>query len=186
MFFSRLRNYCLQSKLKKSVRIETTVRQKMGVELISEISCIYPEYCQQFSSLWRRWSLVNKCSDETIYEYKQAVSRYITLINVMWGAKFSVLSTYQTKRERGRMEVQLHEFLNALDESEWSVSHPFYFTPKETAPDTNWIESWMGPRADLYTMRKKSYVQGIKPQFLSRPVGIIFTTLNEIFRLSFT
>jgi len=37
----------------------------------------------------------------------------------------------------------------ALDGSAWSASCPGRFTPRERAPGNHWIESWVGPRADL-------------------------------------
>jgi hypothetical protein len=45
-------------------------------------------------------------------------------------------------------EVYVHEFLtSALDGGELSASHPVRFTPRERAPGTHWIESWVGPQS---------------------------------------
>jgi hypothetical protein len=49
----------------------------------------------------------------------------------------------------------LHSLISALDRSEWSASRLGCFTPRETAPDTHWIGSWVGPRADLDAMVKR-------------------------------
>jgi hypothetical protein len=42
-----------------------------------------------------------------------------------------------------------HSLTSALDGGEWSASRPGRFTPRERAPGTHWIGSWMGPRAAL-------------------------------------
>jgi hypothetical protein len=48
----------------------------------------------------------------------------------------------------GRVEVQPHTFLtSALDEGEWSASHPSCFIPWERALSIHWIEEWVSPRA---------------------------------------
>jgi hypothetical protein len=48
------------------------------------------------------------------------------------------------------VEVWLHSFLtSALDEGELSASRPGSFSPRERAPETNWIVGWVGPRVDL-------------------------------------
>jgi hypothetical protein len=49
----------------------------------------------------------------------------------------------------------MHSLTSALDESEWSASHTGRFTPRERAPGTNWIGSWMGPRAGLEAVVKR-------------------------------
>jgi hypothetical protein len=43
----------------------------------------------------------------------------------------------------------------ALDGGEWSASRPSRFTPREKAPGTHWIGSWVGPRAVLNTVVKR-------------------------------
>jgi hypothetical protein len=45
------------------------------------------------------------------------------------------------------MGVYHHAFLtSALDEGEWSASHPSCFTSRERDPGTHWIGGWVGPR----------------------------------------
>jgi hypothetical protein len=48
-----------------------------------------------------------------------------------------------------------HSFNSAIDGSEWSASRPGRFTPRETAPGTHRIGSWVGPRAVLDAMAKR-------------------------------
>jgi hypothetical protein len=43
----------------------------------------------------------------------------------------------------------MHYLTSALDGGEWSAPHPGCFTPRERAPGTHWIGSWVGPRAGL-------------------------------------
>jgi hypothetical protein len=38
---------------------------------------------------------------------------------------------------------------SAVSEGEWSAPRPGRSISKETAPDTQWIEGWVGPRAGL-------------------------------------
>jgi hypothetical protein len=48
-----------------------------------------------------------------------------------------------------------HAFLiSALDGGEWSALRPGRFTLRERAPDTHWIEGWVGSSADLGTVVK--------------------------------
>jgi hypothetical protein len=43
----------------------------------------------------------------------------------------------------------MHSLTSALEGGEWSASRPGRFTPRERAPITYWIGSWLGPRAVL-------------------------------------
>jgi hypothetical protein len=43
---------------------------------------------------------------------------------------------------------------SALAGGESSASRPGRFTPRETAPGTHWIGSWMDPRAGLDVVEK--------------------------------
>jgi len=53
---------------------------------------------------------------------------------------------------------------SAFDGGEWSVSGPGHFTPRERAPSTHCIGSWMGPRAVLDMVVKNSQpLPGIEP-----------------------
>jgi hypothetical protein len=48
------------------------------------------------------------------------------------------------------IEVHLNAFLtSALNEGEWSASHPGRFTPSERDPSTHWIRGCVAPRAGL-------------------------------------
>jgi hypothetical protein len=50
----------------------------------------------------------------------------------------------------------MHSLTSALDGSEWSASRPGLFTPRERAPGAHWIGGWVGPRAVLDTVVKRS------------------------------
>jgi hypothetical protein len=43
----------------------------------------------------------------------------------------------------------------ALDGGEWSASCSCHFPPSATAPSTQWIGGWEGPRASLDAMEKR-------------------------------
>jgi hypothetical protein len=44
---------------------------------------------------------------------------------------------------------------SALDEGEWSVSCPGFFTPEVGAPGIYWVGDWVGPRAGLDSVKKR-------------------------------
>jgi hypothetical protein len=48
-----------------------------------------------------------------------------------------------------------HSLTSTLDGGERSVSRPGRFTPRERAPGTHWIGSWLGPRAVLDAVVKR-------------------------------
>jgi hypothetical protein len=48
-----------------------------------------------------------------------------------------------------------HILTSALDEGEWSASHPRCFTPRESVPGTHWTGGWVGPSAILDTAVKR-------------------------------
>jgi hypothetical protein len=48
-----------------------------------------------------------------------------------------------------------HSLTSALGGGEWSASRPDRFTPRERAPVTHWIGSWVGPRAVLDAVVKR-------------------------------
>jgi hypothetical protein len=53
-------------------------------------------------------------------------------------------------KENGGGDVYIHVFLtSALVGGEWLISRPVRFTPRESAPGTDWIGGWVGPRASL-------------------------------------
>jgi hypothetical protein len=50
---------------------------------------------------------------------------------------------------------------SALDEGDWSASCPGHFTLRERAPGTQWKGGWVGPRASLDTVEKRT-ISGIQ------------------------
>jgi hypothetical protein len=51
----------------------------------------------------------------------------------------------------------MHSWTSELDGSEWSISRPGRFTPRERAPGINWIGGWEGPRAVLDAVVKRKF-----------------------------
>jgi hypothetical protein len=49
----------------------------------------------------------------------------------------------------------MHSLISALDRGEWSASRLGHFAPRERAPGTHWIGSWVGPRAVLDAVVKR-------------------------------
>jgi len=49
----------------------------------------------------------------------------------------------------------MHSLTLALDGGEWSASYPSCFTTRESAPITQWIGGWVGPRAGQDMVLKK-------------------------------
>jgi hypothetical protein len=59
----------------------------------------------------------------------------------------------------GGVDVQIFIFLtSALSGGEWSASLPGRFTPEERAPCTQWIGSWVDPRAGLDDVEKIKFL----------------------------
>jgi hypothetical protein len=55
------------------------------------------------------------------------------------------------------VEVYLHAFLtSALDGSEWSAWRPDRSSSGKIVPNTDWIGSWVGPRGNVDSVRKKN------------------------------
>jgi hypothetical protein len=54
------------------------------------------------------------------------------------------------------MYSSAHSLISALDGGEWSASCPGLFTPRERAPGTHWIGGWVGPKAVLEAVVKRS------------------------------
>jgi hypothetical protein len=72
----------------------------------------------------------------------------------------------------GVVNVQSYVFLTStLVGDEFSASLPGRFTSKERALCTNWIGSWVGPRADLDDMKKRKslILSGLELRSLGRP-----------------
>jgi hypothetical protein len=66
----------------------------------------------------------------------------------------------------GGVEVWLHALLpSTLDRGEWSTSRLGRFTPKERAPGTHWTGVYVGPRAGVIAVTRKSLpLPGIEPR----------------------
>jgi hypothetical protein len=59
----------------------------------------------------------------------------------------------------GEVYVWIHVFLtSALVEVEWSASRLGRCTPEKTAPGTNWIGGWVGPRAGLNDRERRKFL----------------------------
>jgi len=54
---------------------------------------------------------------------------------------------------------------------EWSPSHPGHFTPMETAPSTNWIGGWVGPRAGMFVVAKQVPVPAENETLVIQPIA---------------
>jgi hypothetical protein len=70
------------------------------------------------------------------------------------------------------VNLQIHIFVtSALVGSEWSVSRPGRFTPRERASVNHWIGGWVGPKAYLDDMEKGKFLilSGIEFRPLGRP-----------------
>jgi len=55
---------------------------------------------------------------------------------------------------------------SALDEGEWSASHPGHFIPRERAPSIHWIGGWVGHSQSGHSGEEKNSqpLPGHKPQ----------------------
>jgi hypothetical protein len=72
----------------------------------------------------------------------------------------------------GGVDLQIHVFLtSALVGGEWSESQPCRFTPGERATSTHWIGGWLGPRAGLDDVEKRTFftLPGLNLRPLCRP-----------------
>jgi hypothetical protein len=59
----------------------------------------------------------------------------------------------------GGVDVQIHVFLtSALVGGDWSPSYPGLFTPGERVLGTHWKEGWLGPRAGLDDVDKRTFL----------------------------
>jgi hypothetical protein len=89
-------------------------------------------------------------------------------------------------RHTGGVEVYLHAFLTlALNGGEWSASLPSHFTPRERAPGTHWIGSWVDPRASLdVVVRRKipSPYQDSNPPII-QPIAHSHASQNTEFNI---
>jgi len=50
-----------------------------------------------------------------------------------------------------------HSLTSSLDGAEWSASHLICFTLRERAPGRHWIADWVGPRAVLDAVVKRTF-----------------------------
>jgi hypothetical protein len=68
------------------------------------------------------------------------------------------------------MDAEIHTFLtSALVGGEWSASHPGHFNLGKIATGTEWVWSWLGPRASLDGMGKRKFLALLKLKH--RPLG---------------
>jgi hypothetical protein len=99
------------------------------------------------------------------------------------------LTEHQATKTKWRTGAQLHIFLTvALDEGEWSASRPGRFSPKERAPSTHWIGSWVGPRASLDAVVKKkilSCCEDSNPPIFQLIAQCYTTELSQLHNLMF-
>jgi len=57
-----------------------------------------------------------------------------------------------------------------FDGDKWSASCPGHLTPEETAPETNWIGGWVGPKAGLdEVVKRKKSLPSVIESWLSSP-----------------
>jgi hypothetical protein len=67
------------------------------------------------------------------------------------------LTKHHAMKTYGEVEVWLHTFLtSALVEGEWSASRPTRFTPGERVPGIHRIRGWVGSRADLDSLARRT------------------------------
>jgi hypothetical protein len=65
--------------------------------------------------------------------------------------------TYRGEGGGGGVDVWIHIFLTlALVRGEWPVSRPCRFTTKERTSSTHCIGGWVGPRASLHYLERRS------------------------------
>jgi hypothetical protein len=70
-------------------------------------------------------------------------------IGLLQRRNFTLTKHHAMKAYWGWMYSYTHSLTSALDGGEWSASRPGRFTPRERSPGTDWIGSWVGPRAVL-------------------------------------
>jgi len=58
---------------------------------------------------------------------------------------------------------------SALDGDEWATSRPGYVTPRERAPGTQWLGSWLGPRVGLDEATERSKTAAPRNRTSARP-----------------
>jgi hypothetical protein len=70
----------------------------------------------------------------------------------------------------GGVDIWIHIFLtSALVRDEWLASPPGRITPRERAPVTHWIGSWVYLRAGLDDLEKKKFLT--LPELELRPLS---------------
>jgi hypothetical protein len=68
------------------------------------------------------------------------------------------------------MYSSTHSLTSALDRGDWSATRPGRFTPREGAPGTHWIGSWVGPRAILDAVVKRKIPSPRRESNLRTPI----------------
>jgi hypothetical protein len=105
-------------------------------------------------------------------EFKWSISKCESFWPVIKGKDLPVLFNW-TPRHEGvlgeRKYSSTHSLTSALDEGEWSITRSDSFTPRERAPATYWIGSWVGSqsRSGHGGERKNSQsVLGLEPPII--------------------
>jgi hypothetical protein len=83
------------------------------------------------------------------------------------------------------MYISTHSLASALDGGEWSASRPGCFSPREGAPSTHWIGGWVGPRAglDVVSKRTNSQHQLLSYWYLFGYSGPAIARFEECYRI---
>jgi hypothetical protein len=71
-----------------------------------------------------------------------------------------------------------HSLTSALDGGEWSASRSGRLTPRERAPGTHWIGSWVGPRAVLDAAVKRKIPSPLQESNPRTPIAGIHILVN--------
>jgi hypothetical protein len=91
------------------------------------------------------WQVI-PCS--TTHEPFTYIKHDLCKVKVRLTLCFFFLPSTTLWRRIGEMEVYLHAFLTSrVGWGKWSASRPSRVTPRERAPGTQWIRSWVDPTA---------------------------------------
>jgi len=103
-----------------------------------------------------------------LHLHRLTVKSTITWLKLKWtDSKGKVPVLNQAPRHEGVLGewryASTHSLTSALDGGEWSASRLGRFTPRERAPCTLWIGSWVGPREVLDAVVKRKNSQPLLP-----------------------
>jgi len=73
-----------------------------------------------------------------------------------------------------------YSLASALNGGEWSTSRPGRFTLRKRAPDTHWKGCWVGPRARLDAVAKRTNPCLCRATNPGRPLCSLVTILTEL------